>query len=281
MSLVLEHVSYSYDEAKEKDAPTLSDVTLTLDACDFLGIAGPSGSGKSTLLQIMAGLISPRAGYVQYNQKNLSIRKEAAHVRGQIGLVFQYPEHQLFASSVRQDIAFGPKNLGLSSVEIEQRVRYACDLMEIPSAWLDKSPFELSGGQQRSVALAGVFAMKPRVLLLDEPCAGLDSAARAQFFHALSQMQSEGTALCMASHNMDDMAAHCNRVLVLSAGQVKYLGKPSELFQHENWLTELGLDIPAGVKLVHALQLAGIALPEKLYTAIDLAATLAELKQNK
>ena len=209
----------------------LADIDFTLADGEFLGVAGHTGSGKSTLVQHMNGLVHPTRGRVLFDGQDLADKRVAQKCRGKVGLVFQYPEHQLFAATVREDVAFGPRNLGLSTEEVERRVRAALEDVHLdPEEVGGKSPFELSGGQQRRVAFAGVLAMEPRVLVLDEPVAGLDPVAREEFLSLIAELHGAGRAVVMVSHSMDDLARLADRVLVLNEGRLFFLGTPAEVF---------------------------------------------------
>lgn len=260
----------------------LCNITFTLEDGEFLGIAGHTGSGKSTLIQHMNGLIHPTAGRVLVDGVDIADKKAAAAARSNVGVVFQYPEHQLFAANVYDDVAFGPRNMGLSSDEVDARVReslaqVALDFDEIH----EKSPFELSGGQQRRVAFAGVLAMRPTKLILDEPVAGLDPAARNDFLTLISDLHESGLTVVMVSHTMDDLARYCDRVLVLKEGSLFALGTPEEVFSHAEELREIGLGVPSAQKLANDLKETGIHLNGKLYDTESLADALAALYRNE
>ena len=255
----------------------LRDVSLTVRRGEFLGLAGHTGSGKSTLVQHLNGLIRPQEGSVCALGLDLSSKKGAAAVKAKVGVVFQYPERQLFAETVAQDVAFGPRNLGLPQDEVVRRVatslaRVGLDLAAIG----DKSPFELSGGQQRRVAFAGVLAMEPEVLVLDEPMAGLDPAARRDFLELIDRLHREGLTVVMVSHSMDDLANCCDRIVVMNEGAVFADGTPAQVFVHANELKSIGLGVPAGQRMALSLVQAGVPLRcDKLYTVESLADELA------
>ena len=251
----------------------LRDVSLTVRRGEFLGLAGHTGSGKSTLVQHLNGLIRPQEGSVCALGLDLSSKKGAAAVKAKVGVVFQYPERQLFAETVAQDVAFGPRNLGLPQDEVVRRVatslaRVGLDLAAIG----DKSPFELSGGQQRRVAFAGVLAMEPEVLVLDEPMAGLDPAARRDFLELIDRLHREGLTVVMVSHSMDDLANCCDRIVVMNEGAVFAEGTPAQVFAHANELKSIGLGVPAAQRMALSLVQAGVPLRcDKLYTVEALA----------
>ena len=255
----------------------LRDVSLTVRRGEFLGLAGHTGSGKSTLVQHLNGLIRPQEGSVCALGLDLSSKKGAAAVKAKVGVVFQYPERQLFAETVAQDVAFGPRNLGLPQDEVVRRVatslaRVGLDLAAIG----DKSPFELSGGQQRRVAFAGVLAMEPEVLVLDEPMAGLDPTARRDFLELIDRLHREGLTVVMVSHSMDDLANCCDRIVVMNEGAVFAEGTPAQVFAHANELKDIGLGVPAAQRMALALAKAGVPLRfDGLYTVESLADELA------
>lgn len=257
----------------------LRDVSLTVRRGEFLGLAGHTGSGKSTLVQHLNGLIRPQEGSVCALGLDLSNKKDAAAVKAKVGVVFQYPERQLFAETVAQDVAFGPRNLGLPQDEVARRVasslaRVGLDLAAIG----DKSPFELSGGQQRRVAFAGVLAMEPEVLVLDEPMAGLDPAARRDFLGLIDRLHREGLTVVMVSHSMDDLANCCDRIVVMNEGAVFAEGTPAQVFAHADELKSIGLGVPAAQRMALALAQAGVPLRcDELYTVEALADELAGL----
>ena len=257
----------------------LRDVSLTVRRGEFLGLAGHTGSGKSTLVQHLNGLIRPQEGSVRALGLDLSNKKDAAAVKAKVGVVFQYPERQLFAETVAQDVAFGPHNLGLPQDEVDRRVdsslsRVGLDLSTVG----DKSPFELSGGQQRRVAFAGVLAMEPEVLVLDEPMAGLDPAARRDFLELIDRLHREGLTVVMVSHSMDDLANCCDRIVVMNEGAVFAEGTPAQVFAHADELKSIGLGVPAAQRMALALATAGVPLRfDGLYTVESLADELVDL----
>lgn len=283
MPITFEEVSFSYNppskrQIKAGEAPkyALKNVSFSLIEGEFLAIAGHTGSGKSTLTQHLNGLVHPTKGRVLWNGKDLANKKTAIEARGDIGLVFQYPEYQLFAASVFEDIAFGPRNLGLSSEEITERVKKALEQVNLNYEELkDVSPFELSGGQQRRVAFAGVLAMQPSILVLDEPVAGLDPASREDFLSLIESFHRNGMTVVMVSHNMNDIARLADRVLVMNKGEIAWLGTPEEVFSHAKELREIGLGIPHSARLANELRDLGFALEEKLYLPETLADALA------
>lgn len=257
----------------------LRDVSLTVRRGEFLGLAGHTGSGKSTLVQHLNGLIRPQEGSVCALGLDLSNKKDAAAVKAKVGVVFQYPERQLFAETVAQDVAFGPHNLGLPQDEVDRRVESSLSRVGLDlSAVGDKSPFELSGGQQRRVAFAGVLAMEPEVLVLDEPMAGLDPAARRDFLELIDRLHRDGLTVVMVSHSMDDLANCCDRIVVMNEGAVFAEGTPTQVFAHADELKSIGLGVPAAQRMALALAKAGVPLRfDGLYTVESLADELVDL----
>lgn len=297
MPLAFEGVSYSYDDPKgrkkkrarrsEQTEPAASaagsarrwalhEVSFTLEDGEFLGLAGHTGSGKSTLIQHANGLLHPTEGRVLFDGHDLADKQAAQECRSAVGLVFQYPEHQLFAATVREDVAFGPRNLGLPEDEVAASVSEALALVHLDEADVaERSPFELSGGQQRRVAFAGVLAMRPRVLVLDEPVAGLDPVAREEFLALIGELHRTGLSLMMASHSMEDLARLADRILVLADGEALRLGTPEEVFSDGEGLRAVGLDVPAAQRFAEQLRAEGFRLPRALYDVESLAADIA------
>lgn len=257
----------------------LRDVSLTVRRGEFLGLAGHTGSGKSTLVQHLNGLIRPQEGSVRALGLDLSNKKDAAAVKAKVGVVFQYPERQLFAETVAQDVAFGPHNLGLPQDEVDRRVESSLSRVGLDLSTVgDKSPFELSGGQQRRVVFAGVLAMEPEVLVLDEPMAGLDPAARRDFLELIDRLHRDGLTVVMVSHSMDDLANCCDRIVVMNEGAVFAEGTPAQVFAHADELKSIGLGVPAAQRMALALAQAGVPLRRGgLYTVESLADELADL----
>ena len=241
----------------------LKDLTFEVRKGEFFGIAGHTGSGKSTLIQLANGLLKPNEGAVYVEGRSLADKRIASEARRDVGVVFQYPEHQLFAATVFDDVAFGPKNLGYSAEQIEESVRAAMEMVHLDLDELrDRNPFVLSGGQQRRVAFAGVLAMRPHTLVLDEPVAGLDPRAKRRFLDLLVELRDkQGLTVVVVSHNMDDLAELCDYVLVLNEGRLFALGKPSTVFADERKLKDVGLGVPHAVHLANRLRNAGIELP--------------------
>ena len=257
----------------------LRDVSFAIAPGEFFGIAGHTGSGKSTLIQHMNGILHPTCGRVLVEGRDVADKAQAARVRADVGVVFQYPEHQLFADTVYHDVAFGPRNLKLSDEEVDARVRESLALVGLDFDEIgNASPFELSGGQQRRVAFAGVLAMRPRILVLDEPVAGLDPAARRDFLALIAGLHAQGRTVVMISHSMDDLAALCDRVLVLNEGRTFEVGTPGDVFLRAGELNGIGLGVPAAQRVANALRERGLPLPAGvLFDSASLAATLTGL----
>ena len=251
----------------------LDDVCMTVENGEFLGIIGHTGSGKSTLVQHLNGLLKPTSGQVLIDGEDLNgdhVNRRA--LRQRIGLVFQYPEYQLFDETVAKDIGFGPKNQGLSKEEINERVRYAMECVHLDyDKYSERSPFELSGGQMRRVAIAGVLAMRPSVLILDEPTAGLDPRGRDRILTMLEELHDrEKVTIVMVSHSMDDMARLATRLIVMADGKVLATGTPREIFAKEELMISAGLGIPQAATLCRALRQKGFDLPADLYRPEEL-----------
>ena len=240
----------------------LSELSFRLEDGELFGIAGHTGSGKSTLIQLANGLLQPTHGRVLANGNDLADKKAAAEARRDVGVVFQYPERQLFAATVFDDVAFGPRNLGFSSDEVERRVREGLALVHLDvDAIGQRSPFALSGGQQRRVAFAGVLAMSPTTLILDEPAAGLDPRSRRSFLDLVVELhRNRGLTVVIVSHNMDDLADLCDRVLVLNNGRMHAIGTPEDVFADEKAMRAIGLGVPQSLALANNLAARGIAL---------------------
>ena len=260
MSIVLEHVNYNYSEDTAYKVQALKDVCLEIQPGEFVGIIGHTGSGKSTLIQHMNGLIKATSGVIYYNGKNIYEEGFSMKtLRSKVGLVFQYPEHQLFETTIFDDVCFGPKNLGLSKEEVEQRAIEALNSVGIGEEKYKNAPFDLSGGQKRRVAIAGVLAMRPEVLILDEPTAGLDPAGRDEIFDLICTMKKElDITVILVSHSMEDVAKYVDRLIVMNQGSVMYDGNPKEVFRHYKELEAVGLAAPQVTYLMHELKDKGL-----------------------
>jgi energy-coupling factor transport system ATP-binding protein len=270
MSPIIEtrQLTHLYSTGTPFEHPALTDVDFSAQAGEYLAIIGRTGSGKSTLIQHLNGLLKPTSGQVLYNGEDIWADKtRTRQVRFQVGLVFQYPEYQLFEETVYKDISFGPKNMGLDEGEIDRRVRQSARFVGLEDAVLDKSPFELSGGQKRRVAIAGVIAMEPSVLVLDEPTAGLDPAGSAQILENIRTYHREKNAtIILVSHSMEEVAREAQRLVVISNGTIPFSGSPAEVFAHGPELERLGLGVPAMTKVFARLRAAGIDVPASVYT---------------
>lgn len=299
--LALKGVSYSYETSSRErtrrsrrrsgarraawgsdpnEVWALRDVDLTVRQGEFLGIAGHTGSGKSTLIQHLNGLIHPTEGTVELFGADLAGRRAAAAAKGRVGIVFQYPEQQLFARTVFEDVAFGPRNLGMSESEVTERVREALDSVGLSfDEVAEKSPFALSGGQQRRCAFAGVIAMRPDILVLDEPAAGLDPAARRELLDLIARLNERGLTVVMVSHSMDDLASLADRIVVLNEGRVALEGVPRTVFARAEELERIGLGLPAAERMARRLRAAGVPVGEDVFLTVDeLAGALCALK---
>ena len=277
MSIVIEHLNYVYMQGGPYETKALDDVSLTIHDGEFVGLIGHTGSGKSTLVQHLNGLILPTSGKITVDGMDLADKNtDKRAIRRRVGLVFQYPENQLFEETVAKDIAFGPKNLGLDEAEIDRRV---CTAMRRVALDYDKlsqrSVFELSGGQMRRVAIAGVLAMEPQTLVLDEPCAGLDPKGREEILGLISDLHREsGATIVMVSHSMDDVAALAERVIVMNHGKVAMDGAPREVFSRGEELRAIGLDVPQAVELAQKLREKGFDVPEGIYKIEEVRAAV-------
>lgn len=277
MSIVIEHLNYVYMQGGPYETKALDDVSLTIHDGEFVGLIGHTGSGKSTLVQHLNGLILPTSGQITVDGMDLADKNtDKRAIRRRVGLVFQYPENQLFEETVAKDIAFGPKNLGLDEAEIDRRVRTAMRRVALDFDKLSqRSVFELSGGQMRRVAIAGVLAMEPQTLVLDEPCAGLDPKGREEILGLISDLHREsGATIVMVSHSMDDVAALAERVIVMNHGKVAMDGAPREVFSRGEELRAIGLDVPQAVELAQKLREKGFDVPEGIYKIEEVRAAV-------
>ena len=259
MSIKLDHINYIYGEGSASPVHATNDVSLEIKDGEFIGLMGHTGSGKSTLIQHLNGLIRPTSGNIYYNGKNTSDEDfSMKELRSKVGLVFQYPEHQLFEVTVFDDVCFGPKNLGLEKKEIEERAKQALQLVGLDESYYERSPFELSGGQKRRVAIAGVLAMDPEILILDEPTAGLDPKGRDEILDAIELLHKEkDITIILVSHSMEDIAKYAQRIIVMDKGKVKFDGTPKEVFRHYKELEQIGLAAPQVTYIVHQLKEKG------------------------
>ena len=264
----IKDVSYLYSKGTPFEMVALDKINVAFEKGKITGLIGHTGSGKSTLVNLLNGLYRPLSGKVLLDGVDIWAKpKEIAKIRYRVGLVMQYPEYQLFDDTVRADIGFAPRNQGLSDEEVEERVREAAAFVGIDAEMLDKSPFELSGGQKRRVAIAGIIAMRPEVLVLDEPAAGLDPRGRREILGGLTEYVKHNDAtVILVSHSMEDMASYCDNVVVMNRGEVFRCGTVDEIFSDADALEDIGLDVPAVAKIASAMRKQGIDLSGKLYT---------------
>ena len=263
-----EHLTHVYSRGTPFEKVAISDVNVEIHAGELVAVIGHTGSGKSTFMQHLNGLLRPSSGAVYVDGEDIFANKEATRdVRFKVGLVFQYPEYQLFEETVYKDISFGPRNMKLGEGEIDERVREAARLTGVGEELFERSPLELSGGQKRRVAIAGVMAMRPRVLILDEPMAGLDPAGCAGIMQNITDYRREtGSTVLLVTHDMDDAAQIADRLIVFHEGAVAMDGTPDEVFSRQRELVEMGLDVPQSAAIADALRARGVKLPKSIYT---------------
>lgn len=269
MSIEVKNISYVYMPKSPYEHLALDDVSITIPEGKITAIAGHTGSGKSTLIQHLNGLISPTSGSVLVDGVDIAAKGQAARAaRRSVGMVFQYPEHQLFEETVEQDIAFGPKNYGMSPEEISERVRFAMDFVQLDyKEYSQRSPFQLSGGQMRRAAIAGVVALKPKYLVLDEPTAGLDPKGREELMQRIMKLhRQEKNTIILVSHSMDDIARFADNVVIMNRGRVLMEGTPREVFVREDFIRQAGLDVPQITNIVKALKIRGWDISSNIYT---------------
>lgn len=278
MSIRLENVNYIYGEGSGQEKWALKNINLTIHDREFIGIVGHTGSGKSTLTQLLNGLEKPSSGTIYYNDEDIQADGyERRKLRQKVGLVFQYPEHQLFEVSVIKDVEFGPRNLGLSNLEIEKRSFDALKQVGLNDDLLDVAPFALSGGQKRRVAIAGVLAMQPEVLILDEPTAGLDPAGRTEILELLKKLHEENNiTVILVSHSMDDVARYAGRILVMNQGELVLDGEPQKVFRYRDELRKIGLDVPQSTNILYELRDRGMAVGTEGITPEQAAECIAD-----
>lgn len=277
------NVTYTYMDGGPFEKSAVRDVSLKLNNGEFIGLMGHTGSGKSTLIQMIGGLIKPTSGTIEIDGQILHSKEcDMRAMRFRTGLVMQYPEYQLFEETVFKDIAFGPSNMGLSDEDIKRRVEFAADLAGVKKELLDKSPFDLSGGQKRRVAIAGILAMEPSILILDEPTAGLDPAGRREILCKIRDMHKRlGITVILVSHSMEDIAQMADRIVVMNEGRVDMVGKVSEIFTKADRLREIGLSVPQITEVCTRLRERGVPLPEGIYTVELARAELEKLLSDR
>ena len=280
--LQVQNLTHTYSAGTPFEHTALDNINFSVERGEFIGIIGHTGSGKSTLMQHLNGLLKPTAGKILLDGKDIwSDKKLTRQARFRVGLVFQYPEYQLFEETVYKDIAFGPKNMGLSKDEIDRRVRQAADFVGLTEQQLQASPFDLSGGQKRRVAIAGVIAMEPEVLILDEPTAGLDPVGREEILMNIQRYrQAKNATIMMVSHSMNDVARLTDRLLVLNGSHIAMDGTPGEVFRYAQQLEQMGLDIPEITRVFLRLQAMGLPV-EPVYTMEQAVIALKKLKEGK
>ena len=284
MSIRVEHLTHIYDKGLPTEQIALEDINFTVADGELLGVIGHTGSGKSTLLQHLNGLLKPSSGRVLVGDVDITAPGVSmVEIRKRIGLVFQYPEYQLFEETVAKDVAFGPKNLGLSEQEIDERVREALELVGLDYEQIkERSPFELSGGQKRRVAIAGVVAMRPEVLILDEPTAGLDPKAHHDVLEMVQEVQRRtGNIIILVSHNMADIARVSDKIIVIDSGHLVTTGTPQEVFAQKELLRGVGLDLPPITEFTETLREKGMALPPTILDTKEAALAIAKALQEK
>lgn len=271
MSLILDHVNHIYGEDTNLAVAALMDINLVIQDGQFIGLIGHTGSGKSTLVQHLNGLLQPTSGSIYFNGQDISDKDfNKKELRSKVGLVFQYPEHQLFEVTVFQDVCFGPKNLGLSQKEVEIRAYNALKQAGVKDEQFYQSPFDLSGGQKRRVAIAGVLAMQPEVLILDEPTAGLDPKGRDEILGQIKKLQKEtGITVILVSHSMEDVAEYVDRIIVMNKGAVMFDDVPKEVFKHYEALEEIGLAAPQVTYIVNRLKKEGFSMDNNVTTIVE------------
>jgi energy-coupling factor transport system ATP-binding protein len=279
MPIIIKDLYYTYQKGTPYETDALKGLNLEINEGEFVGLIGHTGSGKSTLVQHLNGLVLPTSGIVKVdelvtNDKKVKIRD----VRKKVGLVFQYPEHQLFEETVEKDVGYGPENLGFSEKEKKRIVKEALEAVQLDYKSIkDKSPFNLSGGQKRRVAIAGIIAMKPKYLVLDEPTAGLDPRGREEILFQIKKLHKEtGMTIILVSHSMEDVARFADKLIVMHKGQIEMMGKPSEVFQSRERLKEIGLGVPVVTELFYLLEEKGIILDKNIFTV---EAAIRELKK--
>ena len=275
----LENVSYTYMKGGPFEKKALDNVSLEVRPGEFIGVIGHTGSGKSTMIQMLNGLLKPSEGRVfidgtDINDKGVNLRD----IRFKVGLVMQYPEYQLFEETVLKDISFGPANMGLPREEVEERARFAANMVGLNDSLLEKSPFDLSGGQKRRAAIAGVLAMEPKILILDEPTAGLDPAGRDEILFKIREMHKRmNLTVLLVSHSMEDVAKLADRILVMNGGHVEMFDTPDKVFCKSGRLQEIGLNVPQITRVMDRLREAGIDVPGGIYTTGDAYRVLAPM----
>ena len=267
MLLIADHISYVYSAGTAYEKKALNDVSLTINKGEFIGIIGHTGSGKSTLIQHFNGLEKATSGTIYFNGQDIYDKDfNMKSLRSKVGLVFQYPEHQLFETTVLEDVKFGPKNLGLDKLEVDLRAFEAIKQVGLSEKSYDASPFELSGGQKRRVAIAGVLAMKPEILILDEPTAGLDPRGRDEILDQIAKLHKEGLTVILVSHSMEDVAKYADRIIAMNSGKIAFDGTPKEVFRHYKELERMGLSAPQVTYIMQEMKDLGLPVDTDVST---------------
>lgn len=278
MPIIVENLSYTYDPKAPFKKDALKNVSLTIEDGDFFGIIGHTGSGKSTLIAHFNGLIPVQSGKIIVDGVDLTSKYDKKKLRAKVGMVFQYPEYQLFADTVREDVGFGPRNLGLSAAETERRTQESIRLVGMDYEEIkNRSPFELSGGQMRRVALAGVIAMMPQILVLDEPTAGLDPMGKATIMQLINSLRSQIKTVVIISHNMDEVAANCNKIAVMGEGELKGVFTPRRLFSGDT-AEKMGVELPSVTALARKLAARGLAVGDDIFDEKALTEAIKKAK---
>ena len=280
MGIKVDDISFLYERGTAMQVTALDHISAEIPDNQFIGLIGHTGSGKSTFVQTLNGLLKVTSGHIYYNGEDINGEKfDRKKLRSDVGLVFQYPEHQLFEVDVITDVMFGPRNLGLSDAEAKQRARDALESVRMPKSLYKSSPFDLSGGQKRRAAIAGVLAMRPKILILDEPTAGLDPAGRESILQNLRDYREKcGAAIVMVSHSMEEIAASVERIVVMNHGRIQMDGSPREIFSRSAELTEIGLDVPQVTQVFARLRDLGLELDPGVYTVEAAASALLALR---
>ncbi len=277
----LENVSYTYMGGGPFEKTAVKNVNLTIPSGEFIGLMGHTGSGKSTMIQMMNGLLKPTEGIIKVDGDELFSKDiKMRNVRFRVGLVMQYPEYQIFEETVEKEIAYGPLNMGISKEKIRERVQYAMELVGLPEEMMQKSPFELSGGQKRRVAIASILAMQPTTLILDEPTAGLDPRGRDEILYKIRDLQHRmGITVIFVSHSMEDIASLADKIIVMNQGNVAMMGTPEEVFKKGDELLKMGLSVPQVTKICGRLKVAGYPIKDGIYTVGEAVNEIKKLQK--
>ncbi len=282
MAIIVDKVTYVYGEGTPEKHYALKNINLKIEDGEFIGLVGHTGSGKSTLVQHLNGLLVPTYGNIYYNGVDIHDGMNKRELRSKIGLVFQYPEYQLFETTVIKDVSFGPKNMGLSNLEVDVRSFEALKQVGIGEELLDASPMELSGGQKRKVAIAGILAMHPEVMILDEPAAGLDPRGKEEILELIYHIHKEkNSTIIMISHSMDDVAKYAGRMIVMDGGEIKLDGKPEKIFQFEKELQQMGLAVPQVTQVLNTLKKDGFLVNTNAFTIEDAKKNILDALNDK